>query len=402
MPPKKDRESPYFIEPILQANESIFRQSVEECFDSKFFDCKFVEESLECINVYVSGLKGLDEKLPDYLPQQCLHFSLKKQKPQVRLVLKTCFIITIHAFQTCASPKLPSASGNYSLWYDCWKINTRGHTQNILSRMTALLEMLEKKFPGEYVLELSEDKTMWDDDEIKGLNMRILYTLAHGESHLHQMGFHERQSDLKQKFGSYLNEPFILVLPQNRIHLRDKWTQFKKLANFNPKEQTKIQQVFIAVYKCVSSWNDELRNNAEFQVDADELDLLKHLLDCQEEKITKKFPKMFSNYVFDMERKTLVLPENTLTKEESKICKGKTLAEQYYHEFYGDVFPAPVKTPQTTPTAAGLVEFAAGEGAAGRGEGEAEISMDIDEEEDTVVLPPWLPTGWKSVWVDAD
>ena len=308
--------------------------TMKTCFDELKFDhtIEYVskecintygqKELIDCIEVYVAGLKGIK----NFQIRRCLYFSIVPQQKDGRKDFKTHFWVQVNWFRTCAPRK--------ESWYDQ---NHHGHVDNLMRLMIEFTTTLDEIFRGEFRLQVLHDTTSWEENNnFDGIDMRLLYVLEHGQSRLNQRHIKEPQYDKNMiKLVTYFEKQFTLQLPQEMLQAYFNFTNLMEL-RFPPTNK----QLFVAVAERLRTLNDAFENKTFGDENKIEIDLFKNLL--AQEGQNPIFKDMFKNLLLKQEDVVRKTPHSVqpLLNERFKFQSAKTpLAEIMSDSFYGSAFP---------------------------------------------------------------
>lgn len=292
------------------------RTAVENCFDKDKFDhtCEYTlkectntygnrepKEPIECIDVRVSGLKGIQ----NFQIRQCLYFSIVPQKEEGRTYFKTSFWVQVHDFRTCA----PRRGRDY------------GQIEYLMKLMISFTQTLDSDFQGEFCLQVLHDTTTWEDDNnFEGIDMRLLHVLEHGQSRLNELEIYEPQyAKNRKKLEEHLGNLFTLQLPPE-MH-----KSFKSFLNLMKLTCPTNKQMFVAVAARLSILNDAWEDGTFVDENKIEIELFRQLLRAEQER--PFFKSMFQNLMLKqdgVERKAPV-PVLPLVEKNLNRWPGRNL-----------------------------------------------------------------------------
>lgn len=264
----------YCMEPLLYHREVY--TYVLQCFPDSQFVVQYESTDLRS-DIRIRGCK-----LGDFLSQfharnnipipemkECIFFTIVQENDaNARTTFGTNFWVTIHTFQPVSSVDVG----------------------NIMERMIQFMNLLEETSPGEYRLKMDGDiPSTWDNNnQIDGVNMRALYTLAHGQTRLNELGLQDNMFESKYlDFKAYLQSNF--HFPSSaKIQT---FQTYRKLLGELP-NIPKTGQVFQGIYARIRFWNDQLANPFadNVQVDQTEIDLYCKIIDAHVADVERFFP----------------------------------------------------------------------------------------------------------------
>ena len=321
----------------LETYMADIRTTMKTCFDELKFDhtieyapkeCMNAygqKELIDCIEVYVEGLKGIQ----NFQIRPCLHFSIVPQQKEGREDFETHFWVQVNEFRTCAPRK---GSG-----YNQYGYNKYGHVDNLMRLMIEFTTTLDENFRGEFRLQVLHDTTTWEEDNnFDGIDMRLLHVLEHGQSRLNQLHLKEPQYDKNMiKLVTYFEKQFILQLPKEMLQAYFNFTNLMEL-----KFPATNKQLFVAVAERLRTLNDAFENKTFGDENKIEIDLFKTLLAQEGRNLI--FKDMFKNLLLKQEDVVRKTPHSVqpLLNERFKFQSAKTpLAEIMSDSFYGSAFP---------------------------------------------------------------
>lgn len=264
----------YALEPLLYHREVC--AFVTQCFPDEHFVVQYDSTDLRS-DVRIAGYK-MSELLANMYTRnawpipaikECMYFSIVQEtNPAARNTYVTNFWVTIHTFQPCEGA-------------------ADGQIQSLMEQMIQFMQLLEEASPGEYRLKLDRDiSSTRDDNQINSpLNMRALYTLAHGQTRLNSLGIQDHLFDSKHlDFNNvYLQSNF--RLQSSTLQTFQTYRKMLDVPNI-----PKTGQVFLGIYKRIRFWNDELQKDSITIVDPVEIDLYCKIIDAHTADVESYFP----------------------------------------------------------------------------------------------------------------
>lgn len=304
----KRRSCAYRMEPLLFHKEVL--ALLLGCFPDDQFVIHYESADL-CSNVRILGHKLTG----DGFVKECLRFDiLQETNPDARTTFDTNFWVTIHDFQPCT----PQCSD--------------GQIQSLMERMIEFMAGLEDTSPGEYRLKVTRDiPSMYDENQIPGVNMRALYALAHGQTRLNALGFQHNLFDSKYlDFEKYLQLWFTFPNKTAKKQTFDKYRDVLGLPDL-----PKTGLVFQGIYRRVRFWNDKLNHCPDSVVDMVELTLYCAIIDAHVANVEKHFP---SNTVHLLKIQRHRAPEPEV-KVDAVVKLPITAAQRLSKPYYTSAFP---------------------------------------------------------------
>jgi len=327
----KKKSLAYGLEPLLYHQEVY--AFVMQCFPDEHFVVQYQSTDLRS-DVHISGYKFSEgftnlcirNSWPIPAIKECMTFSIVQEtNPEARNTYDTNFWVTIHTFQPC-------------------KAAADGQIQSLMERMIEFMQMLEEASPGEYRLKLDRDiPSTWDENLIDGVNMRALFTLAHGQTRLNTLGIQDHLFDSKYLDfnNAYLQSNFLFPSRTAKVQTFQAYRGKLDVPNNIPK----TGQVFQGIYKRIRFWNDELNKDSNTAVDTVEIDLYCKIIDAHVADVEKFFP---SNKIHMLKIQRQRAPEPDDDEKAASIPKTpKTPAQRLSKPYYISAFPTAAEERET-------------------------------------------------------
>ena len=309
---------------------SLFHQEVlkfaRESFPEDCFDIQYDSAESDA-DVRISGYKLCDYFTKMYIDnswtipaiKECMHFSIvQEMNPDARSEFNTNFWVTIHTFQPCEAAAAD------------------GQIQSLMEKMIHFMQMLEEASPGEFRLKLDRDiPSTRDDNQIDGINMRALYTLAMGQTRLNRLGIHSQPTfdSNYSRFNIFLNKPIVL---QGGADIVKSLHAYKKMLQVDYPFHT--GNVFRGIYARIRFLNDELNKGSA--VDEVEIDFYRKIIGTQAKEVEKDFPSD-SVHMLTMQRQRAPEPEDEIA---APVIKTPTTpAQRLSRPYYLSAFPTPAE-----------------------------------------------------------
>lgn len=314
-----------FIPEILQNLKSSFGDG---------FNFNIVKLQEDCIEVQIVGyhpsgiiqryLQTKNKKIPNDIV--CMRMSIKPVlSSDAREMLTTSFFITVHQFQTCTPRWIKD-----------------GQIQSLMERCIEFMQLLETTSPGEFRLKFDGDFTSdLDDNQIDGLNMRTLFTLAHGQPRLATLGIRDHLFNSKFiEFKRMLSLQFRLPPTVNKALLEKHW---RLIGIATPMKRIPlIGEVFKGIFKRISELNDKLDDDDDDDtvLDEDEIKLWKEIITSYTKDVEKHFSSKMC-HLFKVEDRQL--PERDdddvdVVQAVAIVRKHSTDAERLSRRYYESMF----------------------------------------------------------------